>query len=159
MVELGRRIVGVASMLTEPALLEPGKTYEVRVQAREGILDPEGVANYLLSELNNSYPEAKVNWIFVCNLTQEIKFQFTVVPMESLGFTPRVVPMSTESILFWLSPILSLIGIVAIAISLFAILGTVPWYVWGLMFTGVIMFLFSGPLSKAFTPTYRNRST
>ncbi|OYD16956.1 hypothetical protein CH330_01420 [candidate division WOR-3 bacterium JGI_Cruoil_03_51_56] len=139
MVQYGLRVAGQAQPKT--GILQVGKTYEVHVQTTT-IRDPEDVAAFVLNRFKNEYPELQINWIQVG--TQTINFQFTMVSRGELGLTPRPISLTAATIIVWLPTILTLIGLVAIVISLYSIIQAVPWYIWGTLIFGVVILIW-GP--------------
>lgn len=147
MIEYGTRLLGVSRPAPEDLQLEVGKVYQVNMKASTGIIDPEGVAEFLMSKLNEAYPELRVVWMQVSPET--INFQFTVVSAESLGFTPRPERLFVAGLLVWLPAILTLLGISLAAVSVWQIMTEIPWYVWLLLGAGVFL-LFFGPAITTF---------
>lgn len=149
MIEYGKRVVGLTRLLPERYMLKEGQLYEIRAQASSGIVDPESVATYIMSKLNEQYPQMRVTWLKVCAEEQTINFQFITVPAETLGFAP--VAMDIVTIIAWLPLVLAVIGIAIVAISGWAVLAGIPWYIWALLGTGVILFIFGPSLAKLIT--------
>lgn len=150
--QLGHRLLGLRKSLTEEVTLEVGKSYEVDMEAREGIIDPHGVANFILAKINERFPDIQVKWIYVCDKTQEIKLQFTLVSLQSLGFTPRPTTLEALTLITWFPSMLLLIGVALVFIGIFMLFGAVPWYVWGMIGVGTILVLFGPQLSAMFIP-------
>lgn len=149
MYEFGTRIIGFAQPVTEDLRLEIGKVFQINVQASQGIIDPEGVANFLLSKLNEEYPEIKVTWMKICEKYQTIDFQFATV--QTLGLEPRTSRLFISTLLVWLPLILTLIGITAVGISAWSILAQIPWYIWAILGTGVVLLIFGSSIARAVT--------
>lgn len=153
MVKYGQRLIGLSRRITRDVTFRPGAVYEINLQeTKEGILDPQGVAEFLLSKLNEQFPEIKVNWINVSAETQTIGFQFTTVPLTTLGFQPRAQSLSAATLIPWLPAILTLIGLSVLLISIFSILAAIPWWAWALLATGMFLFVFGPYLARAMTP-------
>jgi len=149
--EFGVRVVGLTQPVTGEIPLIAGKMYQVDVQAREGIIDPATVASFLTSKMAEKYPEIEVTWMKICERYQTIQFQFTTVPLEARGLTPKVQPLVIVELLTWLPLILTLIGITSIAISAWNILAGVPWYVWALLGMGIVLLIFGPSIARAVT--------
>lgn len=144
----GTKILGLTRPAPEQLTLQTGKNLQINIECSEGIINPERVGNYILSKLDEQYPEVQVLWMKVCEKYQTIDFQFTVVPLETLGYTPRAQPLFLVGLLAWLPAILTLIGIGTIAISAWDIIAGIPWYAWALLGTGIFLLLF-GPTVTA----------
>lgn len=152
MYEFGSRIAGLTVPVVGALTLGEDKVFQIQIQAREGILDPQGVAQYLVGKLREQYPELEVVWMKVCERYQTIEFQFVAHSREALALAPRVQTLFIDMLLVWLPAILALIGITTIAVSAWQILAGIPWWAWALLGTGIVLFLFRGAISKALTP-------
>lgn len=151
MYEAGTKVYGFMKPVEGELALSTGKIFEVRVQASQGITDPTSAAKFLTGKLNEEYPELQVLWIKVCERHQTIDFQFRVEAAETLGFEPRVGRLFVATLLAWLPIILTLIGITAVAVSVWDIIAAVPIWVWVLLGTGVTLLLFGPALSRMIT--------
>ena len=149
MYEVGTRVTGLAVPVVGEVQLGIGKIFQIRVQCQQGIINPESAAVFLLGKLREQYPEIEVVWMRVCERDQTIDFQFATLPAESLGFEPRVQRLFIGALLAWLPMILTLIGITAVAVSAWNILAGIPWYIWAILGTGVVLLLFGPAISRA----------
>jgi hypothetical protein len=148
MIDYGTRLAGFNQKLVENEPLKTGKVYQIDMKASSGILDCEGVTNYLLGKLYERYPELQVKWINVSPTKQTIMLQFLVVPRETLGLTPRTQSISSAALMVWLPGILSLIGIGLVFIGIFTIIGAVPTWAWATIAVGAILFFFGSGIAE-----------
>lgn len=148
--EYGHHFYGIKKQVSEQASLNVGNVYQVDIEARGGILDADSVINFLLGKMNEAYPELRVQWISVSTQKQTITLQFTPVPAQTLGFEPRTERLFVGAILAWLPSILTLIGIAVAGISIWNIIGAIPWWGWALLGTGIILLIFGPSIAKLF---------
>ena len=140
----GTKLIGLKRPAPEHLTLQTGKNVQIDLECSQGIVNPERVGNHIMSKLGERYPEIQVVWMRVCEKFQTISLQFTVVPLETMGYTPRTQPLFIGGLLAWLPAILALIGIGTIAVTAWDIIAGIPWYAWALLGTGVALLLF-GP--------------
>jgi type IV secretory pathway VirB2 component (pilin) len=155
--QVGNRILGAKQPLTQQSSLAQGKVYEVEVKASSGILDPQSITNYLCGKMNEQYPELRINYINVNQQTQTIILQFHPLDARTLGLEPQPQRLFVATLLAWLPAILTLVGIAVVGISVWEIIGTIPWYIWAILATGVALLFFAPTISSLFkgrAPTY-----
>lgn len=154
---VGNRITGTKKPLSQQASLAQGKVYEVEVKASTGIMDPQSIINYLCGKMSESYPELKINYINVDPQTQTITIQFISIDARTLGLEPQPQRLFVATLLTWLPAILTLIGIAVVGVSIWEIIGTIPWYMWAILAAGVALIFFAPTITGLFqkrAPTY-----
>lgn len=146
MASYGTRRLGALRPLTEDIGLEAGKTYQINLQV-EGLTDSEGAIDYILSRMAEGYPSLAVTWIQASERAQTIDIQFV-----SLDQTARLSgqTMAIGSILLFLPQILTLLGIVVVALSAWTMVAAIPWWAWALLGTGVFLWIFGPTIGKMF---------
>jgi len=143
MVQYGLRVAGKTQV--ETGVLQIGKTYEINAETTI-MRDGEEIAQFIINEFQQTYPELEINWIKIN--TQTINLQFKVLSREALGLAPRPASLTAATIIVWLPTILTAIGVVAIVVSLYLVMQAVPWYVWGTLAVGIILVIWGPSLIR-----------
>jgi len=148
MVSFGTRRLGAVRPITEEMTLEVGKVYEIKIDV-ENLTDPQAVIGYILRNMTERYPNIAVTWIQACETDQTIDIQ--LIPLnQKVQLTGET--LAIGSILLFLPQILTLLGIVIVAISAWQMVAAIPWWAWALLGTGVILWIFGPAIGKMFAP-------
>jgi len=129
-IELGKKVEGRLLEIPQEVALSlestKGKIYQLRIET-EGFTNENEVVNTLISGLENF--GAKVLWIRACSPTVEVQVEGS--------------PFAWSAVLPWISPAMSLIGVVVILIALYSVIAAIPSWAWGLLVLGIGLLFFS----------------